>query len=400
MRINKPRIEKNSIYRFVAIIGGITVNVLMAYLTDLSGIPLYLDCAGSIFVAALAGMLPGLITAVLTNVFSSLFNNFSIYYTVIGVIIAIGTSHFIKHEFHKKKANFFWYILSIAGVAGVLGTIFQWLLLGGPQFRDVANAASTLSEGEGFSYFLFSMIINTGLNLVDKAASVALAMLALWFIPEEIKIGIANSKWRQKPLSKTECKDIRGRMEKDESSLRIRLTYMLLLTAFSLTIGLSLINISQYFNDKKEEYKENAINASEFAASVVDPEKVDSFLTGGENTPGYYDTKEEFSRIRDSIPGVKYLYLIKIRQEGCVFIIDLDAGDDPAYENGELVEFEEAFVPYLPQLFAGEAINPIESNDRFGWVISSYTPVRNSDGVTVGYVGADASLSYASEYVG
>ncbi|MBP8969196.1 MAG: hypothetical protein KBG42_07935 [Lachnospiraceae bacterium] len=160
MRINKPRIEKNSIYRFVAIIGGITVNVLMAYLTDLSGIPLYLDCAGSIFVAALAGMLPGLITAVLTNVFSSLFNNFSIYYTVIGVIIAIGTSHFIKHEFHKKKANFFWYILSIAGVAGVLGTIFQWLLLGGPQFRDVANAASTLSEGEGFSYFLFSMIIN------------------------------------------------------------------------------------------------------------------------------------------------------------------------------------------------------------------------------------------------
>jgi len=400
MKINKLRIEKNSIYRFVAVVGGISVNVLMAYLTDLSGIPLYLDCIGSIFVAALGGMLPGLITAVLTKVFCSLFNNFSVYYTVIGVIIAVGTSHFIKHEFHKKKANYIWFILAIAGVAGVLGTIFQWLLLGGPQFRDVSNAASTLSGGEGVSYFLFSMIINIGLNLVDKAVSVALAMLVLWFIPEEVKKEIADSKWRQKPLSKAECKDIRGRMQKDESSLRIRLTYMLLLTAFSLTIGLSIINISQYFNDKKEDYKENAINAAEFAASVVDADKVDSFLTGGVNTPGYYDIKEEFTRIRDSIPGVKYLYLIKIRQEGCVFIIDLDSGDDPAYENGELVEFEDAFIPYLPQLFAGEAIDPIESNDRFGWVISAYCPVRNSDGVTVGYVGADASLSYASEYVG
>ena len=400
MKFNKLRIGKNSIYRAAAIIGGVAFNVLLAYLTNLSGIPLYLDVVGSIFVAALGGMLPGLITAVLTNIICSFFNGFSVYYTVIGVIIAVGTSHFIKHECHKKKANYIWLLLAISVAAGGLGTVFQWLLLGGPQFQDVANAATAISGGNGVTYFLVAMLVNIGLNLVDKGISLALALLVLWFIPAEIKIEIRDSKWRQKPLSKSESRDIRGRMQKEESSLRVRLTGMLILTAFSLTIGLSIINISQYFSDKKEEYKENATNAAAFAASVVDPEKVDTFLANGENTPGYYETKEEFTKIRDSIPGVKYLYLIKVRQEGCVFIIDLDAGEDAAYESGELVEFEEAFVPYLSHLFAGEAIEPIESNDRFGWVISSYCPVKNADGVTVGYVGADASMSYASEYVG
>ena len=56
---------------------------------------------------------------------------------------------------------------------------------------------------------------------------------------------------------------------------------MLILTAVSLTIGLSIINISQYFNDKKDEYKTNAINAAVFAASVVDPSKVDIYLANG-----------------------------------------------------------------------------------------------------------------------
>ena len=400
MKLTKLRINKNSIYRIASVVGGVAVNVLLAYLINMSGVPMYLDCVGTLFVAALSGMLPGLVTAVATNILCSFFNTFSVYYTVIGVLIAIGTSHFIKHEYNKKKINFAWFLLAISLCAGFLGTIFQWLLMGGPQFEDVARASLTLAGDNRVAYFLFSMLLNIGLNLVDKGISLVLALFGLWFVPADKKTEIRNSKWRQKPLSKEEAKAIKREHAKGESSLRARLTYMLILTALSLTIGLSVINITQYFNDKKDEYKENAINAARFAASIIDANKVDTYLATGENAPGYAETVEEFRRIRDSIPGVKYLYLIKVRQEGCVFIIDLDTDDEPGYENGELVEFEEAFIPYLPSLFAGEEIEPIESNDTFGRVISSYYPVRNSDGITVGYVGADASLSYASEYVG
>ena len=400
MKFSKLRIGKNSLYRAMAIACGVFVNVLLAYLINISGLPLYLDTIGTVFVSALAGMLPGLITAVLTNILCSFFNGFSIYYTIISVIIAVGVSHFINHELQKRKINFIGLWLAISAIAGVLGIIFQWLLMGGPQFEDVAKASQTLGGENVAACFMYSAIFSIALNMVDKGVSIALALLALWFVPAERKEEIRNSKWRQKPLSKIESKAIRKQSKEGESSLRVRLTYMLIITALSLTIGLSAVNISQYFTDKKEEYKQNAINASEFAASILDPEKVDQFLTSGENAPGYLETKEEFTRIRDSIPGVKYLYLVKVRQEGCIFIIDLDAEDEPAYETGELVEFEDAFIPYLPTLFAGEAVEPIESNDRFGWVITSYCPVRNADGVTVGYVGADASLYYASEYVG
>ena len=400
MKFNKLRIGKNSLYRFGAIICGIVVNVLFAYLVNISGIPLYFDTVGTIFASAIGGILPGLVTAVLTNIICSFFNSFSVYYTIISVIVAVGVAHFIKHELHKKKANFIGLWVVISFIAGILGIIFQWALMGGPQFEDVARASQTLSGGDGRLYFFFSMILSVCLNLVDKGISLALSLFAMWFIPAEIKLDIRNSKWRQKPLSKSETKEITGQINEGESSLRGRLTHMLILTAVSLTIGLSIINISQYFNDKKDEYKTNAINAAVFAASVVDPSKVDIYLANGEDASGYLETKAEFTRIRDSIPGVKYLYLVKVRQEGCLFIIDLDAENEPGYETGELVGFEEAFVPYLPSLFAGEDIEPIESNDRFGWVISSYCPVRNSDGITVAYVGADASLSYASEYVG
>ena len=400
MKFFKLRIGKYSLYRMAAIIGGVFVNVLLAYLIKLSGMPLYLDTIGTIFAAALGGLLPGLVTAVVTNIFCSFFNEFSVYYTIISVIIAVGVSHFISHELHKKKINLVWLWLVISLIAGVFGIVFQWLLMGGPQFEDVVRASQALAGDSKTAYFLFSVLLTIGLNLVDKGVSIVLALFAMWFVPAEKKTEIRNSKWRQKPLSKSETKVIKKQRGDGESSLRVRLTYMLILTAVSLTLGLSAVNISQYFNDKKDEYKTNATNAAEFAASVIDATKVDTYLTSGENAPGYTETVEEFTRIRDSIPGVKYLYLIKVRQEGCVFIIDLDTEDEPGYETGELVPFEEAFVPYLPHLFAGEELEPVESNDRFGWVISSYYPVRNADGITVGYVGADASLSYASEYVG
>ena len=145
MKFTKLRIGKNSIYRIASIIGGIAINVLLAYLINMSGVPMYLDTVGTIFVAALAGMLPGLITAVATNILCSFFNSFSVYYTVIGVLIAVGTSHFIKHEYHRKKINYTWFILAISLCAGVLGTVFQWLLMGEPQFEDVARASLTLA---------------------------------------------------------------------------------------------------------------------------------------------------------------------------------------------------------------------------------------------------------------
>lgn len=125
---------------------------------------------------------------------------------------------------------------------------------------------------------------------------------------------------------------------------------------------------------------------------------MDAFLQYGENAPGYEEALELLYDIRESEPDVKYLYTIKIGQDACYAILDLDTEDAPAYEIGERIEFEEAFEDSLDDLQNGQDIAPIESDDVSGWLITAYAPVKNEAGETTCYVGADASLEYLSVY--
>ena len=80
----------------LTIVIAIVFNVLLSFAACKLGLPLYLDTVGTIFVTALAGAFPGLVTSVATNVLCSLFNNYSIYYTLIGVLIVFLTAWLVR----------------------------------------------------------------------------------------------------------------------------------------------------------------------------------------------------------------------------------------------------------------------------------------------------------------
>ena len=46
---------------------GITINVVIAYITNRLSLPIYLDTIGTFMVSALGGYFPGILTAVMTN---------------------------------------------------------------------------------------------------------------------------------------------------------------------------------------------------------------------------------------------------------------------------------------------------------------------------------------------
>ena len=54
----------NRTNRAVMILAGILVNVLLSFVMDRLGMPLFLDTVGTIAVAALGGYFPGIFTAV------------------------------------------------------------------------------------------------------------------------------------------------------------------------------------------------------------------------------------------------------------------------------------------------------------------------------------------------
>ncbi|MBQ9695906.1 MAG: HD domain-containing protein, partial [Oscillospiraceae bacterium] len=224
--------------------------------------------------------------------------------------------------------------------------------------------------------------------------------LIVHFIPMETRTSIRNSGWQQRPLSAEEIKTMQSLGVDSRHSLKRRMTVMLLTVSFTLTIVVSITGLSLFFRRTKEEKTGIAMNAAKFAAEVVDGDSIDDAIRYGEAAEGYAETREMLYRIRENAAGVEYLYVVQIREDGCYVAYDLDTEDVPAYQPGDKIEFEEAFLPYLPALFAGEEIEPIESDDISGWVLTAYYPVRNAAGQCTAYVGADVSMTYMAGYMG
>jgi response regulator RpfG family c-di-GMP phosphodiesterase len=375
---------------------GIVVNTILAFLTYHFGLPIYLDTVGTITVSAVAGMFPGILTAVLSNLLCSIFNDNALYYSIISVLVAVATAWFVDHHLTKKKSGLLIYILVVAFISGALGMCFQWLLAGGPQFDDVHDAAKLISSGNGVMFFVATLIVNFGLNIVDKGISSALAIAAIKIIPPARRHAIKNSGWKQTPPTKYEL----GKANKDggKSSVQGRVSLMLAVLAICLTLVVTGISIKLYYSNTKKEYEKNAINAAKFVSAIVDGNRIDDYIKEGKEAEGYLETEQLMYHIRDNAPGVKYLYVVKINQKDCTYVFDLDTEDEPAMQPGEKTPFEEAFEQYIPTLFAGKEIDPIESDDISGWVLTAYYPIKNSSGETVCYAGADVSMELLSGY--
>ena len=377
---------------------GIVLNISLSFVMHLFSLPMYFDTAGTIAVSCLAGVFPGIITALASNFLSFFFNEHSAYFSILNVLIAIITVRFFRKGRLKKAGGIALFILISALIGGGLGGIIQWALLGGPQFSSVAETTAAIVPPEKGAFFPVFLLVNIGLNIIDKCITAGSALVIIKAIPANAKKIIADSVWRQRPLSEEEIRELKYQRKKEANSLQTRMTVMLTIATVTLTLVMALISLRIYFDNVKEEYTDTAIKTAKFAADVIDPYKIDVFLREGEKAEGYRETEKMLENIRSSSPGVKYLYVIKIRREAGYFVFDLDTEDTPGYEPGERVEFEEAFKPYLPSLYKGEEIEPIISNDLFGWLLTAYYPVRNAAGETVCYAGADVSMDYLSGY--
>lgn len=180
---------------------------------------------------------------------------------------------------------------------------------------------------------------------------------------------------------------------------RFRLIVILIMLVVILTAVNIGISVFLYTGTIKDSRLKTASGITRQAAYFINADQVDEYISKGKDADGYKETEDILYNIFNNSVEVKYLYVSKITQEGCCVIFDMKIEDDDAYEPGEMVKFEEAFLPYLPDLYAGKDIEPIESNDITGWVITDYSPVYDKNGKCVCYVGADISMKDISESV-
>ena len=391
--------------QFVLVASGTLINVLLSYIMFKLGLPLLLDTVGTIIVSAFSGMLLlGILTAVISNVVCYIFNETALYLAFVNALIAIFTVWFLQKHSFKRFGKTILFALIISAFSALSVSLIQFVVLGQNLDSLVAQSAQTFSSAANFPYLVSFILVNFFLQLADKGLSCVLVMILVRVVPEERRSIYTYGAWLQRPLSDKELKELKIMKGTVRRSLRSRTTNTLVATSFIVMILTGWTGLRIYSQNEKSKKTESAWNTVKTAATLIDVDKLDEYQKYGVDAEGYNETAELLQKLWMCSSDIAYLYVVKPEGKYGKFIFDVDtriADEDaePPYYPGEMVLFEDAFVPYFTDFEEGRQIGPVETDDAWGWLLTVYYPVKDSVGNLKCYVGADVSLKYIAEYM-
>lgn len=391
----KKTVNKNIVAVCMCLVG-IAVNLLCSAAAGKLGLPLYLDTVGTVCAAVMGGPLPAVIVGFFTNIFKSFTDSSAMYYGVLNVLIAVAASYLARRgelDFrHPMKLLLAAVVFSLIG--GGIGTLIPWFLEG--ITLDSAPLAATLYDMGIRNEACAQMLSGLLSDFLDKAVTVLLVALIVLVLPQRVRKYVEFSGWMQTPLSREESEAAKKTGSR-VMSLRTKILIVLSVALVAVSVGATGISMLMYKKALIRDQKQMVQGVARVAASAVNASKVNSYLAGDYDTEDYSATKDILYSLRNSSPDVEYVYVYRIKEDGCHVVFDLDTPDTPASEVGDVLPFDESFLPYIPKLLKGREIEPIESNDRYGWLLSAYAPVYDVRGVCQCYAAADVSMDHLAE---
>ena len=183
--------------------------------------------------------------------------------------------------------------------------------------------------------------------------------------------------------------------QKNQEGRHKRLLIVWVVLAIVMATAITVTGASILSSQVRAEREQTVSGAAKLAAKSISPFRVDEWLANGKDAE-YAKTFETLKDILENTPNLKYLYVYQIKEDGCHVVFDTDPGEPGNL--GDLQEFDESFLPMLPDLLAGKPMDIIESNDSFGWLLTKYEPIYNSKGECVAYAGADISMDEITQY--
>lgn len=171
---------------------------------------------------------------------------------------------------------------------------------------------------------------------------------------------------------------------------------LVLLAMTAMFVLISYQTFRKYEIEDLENYARGLTNL--IAEEIIDVEDIDGYLEQGRAYPGYDEVERKLYQLREAYPDIVYLYVYQIREDGCHVVFDLSTENFAGSEPGSVEKFFPAYEQYIPDLLAGKEVPTIESQEKYGHVLTVYTPVYDTDGVCRCYVGADSSMEMLREY--
>ena len=156
----------------------VLLNILPTKLVSAVGLPLFLDCIGTLLAAMLGGVLPAVLVGFATNVVKSFSGTFSLYYGVISIFIGLATVFFFNKKFFSSIPKLFVTIFCYALLGGGLGSVFTYYLHRQSFGTGVSAPFAQYLHGLlGTSVFQSQLMADVVVDLFDKAVTVVVAVV-------------------------------------------------------------------------------------------------------------------------------------------------------------------------------------------------------------------------------
>lgn len=413
-------------------VAGIALNVACTILVQRFELPIYLDTMGTVFIAVLGGYLPGIAVGFFTNLFGSGFNINEMYFSFVNIAIAIISAFLASRGYYGKFSKVLMTIPATALMTTFLGSFLEEML-------------TPTNSFESLEKFGMHFIRNCPKEFLDKGLAIIITFFLIKLIPADWKESFKSLGKMQAPLSPEMQAAMKARnnlvlspriitafvllklvpdsWKKDSKlltkiqawlspeittvansgtdfilSLRTKMVFNLMSVTILVAVAISAISYAIYQDIAIKERIRIADGIVTMIANEINPKRVDEFIELGYGAKGYSDVEQALYRIRASNSDIKYLYVYKIMEDGCHVVFDLDTANLEASPPGDVIEFDESFLPYLDDLFAGRPIPPIISDEKYGYLLTIYKPVYNSVGKCTCYAAIDFSMEQITEY--
>ena len=373
---------------------GLAINVLLAKVPLALKLPLYLDNVGSALAAALGGYIPGIVVGFFTNLINGIGSPDTTYYGSLTVLIAICSAWFAERGYYGKPSRLPLVVMVFALIGGGLGSVLTWTLYGFEFGTSIsAPLAQHILNGGVLSPFWSQFAADMLIDVADKAITVAVVAIVLYVMPRSLKEAFYFTGWQQAPLTRRKLMEDHRRAAR-RMSLRSKIVWMVAAAMVIVAGVVTYISFVHFRNAAIQEQISLAYGVASVASDAIDGDRVDEYIEKGEAAEGYLRVDKRFNDLVNSSENIEYVYAYKILEDGCHVVFDADTPDTPGSEPGEIVAFDEAFRDQLQTLLAGGDIEPITSNEKYGWLLTIYKPVRDSKGVCQCYVGVDINMNH------
>jgi len=393
----KAQRRRNWIITAAVIVVGCGINYFLFTLVSNLGLPLYLDNVGSILASVLGGYIPGIFAGFLTNIVNCMTDPTSIYYGILTVLIAAVSALFETKGWLtiKKPHMVLLYILTLSLIGGGIGTLIPWFLDG--IYFDSESIGAALVDAGISNQTAAQLLGNLIMDALDKTITTLLVLAVKAVIPVRIKDLLRFDGLLQAPLDKDTLKEVRSahcrRISVRTKIMSVLITALLLLGTSATAISFILFN-----NVAIDQQKKLVTGVATVAANNIDGDLVDEYIEHSYDVEGYAATEKILYNLLASDDDIRYIYVYKVMKDGCHVVFDLDTPDLAAEDPGAVVPIDEAALPYADALIAGEPIDPIISDDSFGWLITVYQPIYDSSGSCTAYACADVSMYDIGDY--